>query len=62
MFANRKGVSDEPAPGSARLATRNLDCMLGFWLRRGYRPVRVHQCDIAGLDDLLDVEVKGRFG
>src|SRR5215813_3772283 len=60
-LAHSKGVADKPSPRAVRLAASDLDRIHGHRLGRGYLPFGVHQCDVAGLDDLLDVEVEGRL-
>src|SRR5262249_27292602 len=57
--AHSKWVANEPAPRAVRLAASDLDRIYGDWLGRGYLPFCVHQRDVAGLDDPLDVEVEG---
>jgi len=55
-----KGIADEPAPRTVRLTARDLDRIHGHLLGRGHLPFSVHQRDVAGLDNLLDVEVKDK--
>src|SRR5262245_57773283 len=57
-LAHSKGVSDKPAPRAVRLATGDLNSILGHRLGRGYLPFGVHHCDVAGLNNLPDVEVE----
>src|SRR5262245_35062782 len=59
MSAYSKWVADEPAPSSVRLAAGNLNRVYGHWLGQGYLPFSMHQRDVAGLDDLFDIEVEG---
>ena len=58
MSTDSKGVADEPAPRTIRLLARDLDRVQGHLLGRRYVPLGMHQRNVAGLDDLLDMKVK----
>ncbi len=50
-------VANEPAPCPIGLSARDLGRIYRHWLQPGHLPLRVHQRDVASVDDLLDGKV-----
>src|SRR5215470_1568434 len=61
-FADRKGITDQPAPCSVRLSARDFNRVQRRRVHRWHFPIRMHQRDLARIDNLPDLEIEDGFG